>query len=236
MIQPKQRKRQFRFSGIDDVALLTPSSGHVPSTTRTQKDGKKVPAALRGIGIDVDHRRCQQRTNSLVDNFRRAENESKDKPAVDEGFPESNKLLTDLAKMLDNLDEKIMEASEKKKRKLTEEQEIAELIRTDALKDLRTKKRSQGSSSNSIDDEKDGSSEVNGGRSNGKHRKSGVNELRCVIEASNKAILDRWEEEKKLRNEELELTKRKLDMEEADRKVFQQMMLAVAQALVKKSD
>ena len=138
----KTRKRQFRFSAADDEALLTQVIATFPyKLAHGQKaiGWKRVAAALLSIGLNVDHRRCQERTGVLIDNFRKSESKSRQMSGIDEDFTEIDRLLTELIEMIDDLDSKNAEISEKKATKLKEDEEAAELIRNAALEELKTR-------------------------------------------------------------------------------------------------
>ena len=60
------------------------------------------------------------------------------------------------------------------------------------------------------------------------------NHFKEIFEDGNKAMVERWNQDRELRREELELQRRKFELEEKERQANHTMMMALAQALLKK--
>ena len=177
----------------------------------------------------------------LIENFRKAEANSRRLSGVDEEFTETDRILSELVEMIDNLEEE----SESKSRKEKEDEDAIEKIRSAALGEYKLKRQQDFDTVSS-----DGSERPRRKR----------DRLERVMVESNQAMMEHWKKEDvlreeareqerearieerearkedlALRREELELQKRKIEMEEKDRQANQAMMLALVQALMKKN-
>jgi hypothetical protein len=254
--QKTRRKKQFRFSEEYDKALLTQVITVFPFSLAHGKktDGwKKIATSLRASGMDLDHRRCQERTDLLLSSFRKSENESRRKSGVDENYTELDILLTDLVEMLDDLEAN----NEKKARQMKQDEEAAERIRDAALQDLKKKRRQTLSADEGTENDVE-SNDVTARRRK-KHKASSREEvIKEILDDSNKAMMNHWaeeseirkeenlmstkrwaeerelrEEELRLRREELAMQRQKLELESEERKNMANVMIALVQALSK---
>lgn len=231
----KKRKKQFRFSPADDERLLTQVVALFPfglGHGKKMEGWKNVAAALNSIGMSVDHRRCQDRTSILIENFRKTEAASRKLSGVEEKFTEVDRLLSELVEMVDNIECTNAEISEKKMKKAKEAEEAGERIRSAALEEFGSKRR-HDADSNSTDGSNNDCKEERK-RPRLKKKKSNTEDLQESIEESNQKMFDLWSQDQDLRREELKLQQRRLDMEEKDREKNQSLVLALTQALLKK--
>lgn len=235
-VEEKKHKKQFRFSSTDDERLLTQVIAIFPyglGHGKKIEGWKKVSTALNSIGIGVDHRRCNERTSILIENFRKAESTSRRLSGVDEKFTETDRLLSELVEMIDYAELKNTEITAKKIKKLKENEEAAERIRNAGLVELNLKRRrdsdlhSTGESTGDCEDER---------KSSLKRTRTKTESLKDFIEESNQKMIECWKEDHDLRREELRMQQQKLDMEEKDRQANQSLILALTQALLKKLD
>jgi hypothetical protein len=115
----KKRKKQFRFSTTNDLTLITQVVATFPYGLihgKKIEGWKKVASALLSLGMEVDHRRCRERADVLIENFRKKETINQQLSGIDEEYTEMDRLLMDLIEMIDELESRNMEISEKKVR------------------------------------------------------------------------------------------------------------------------